>query len=123
MLGRLQLIGTTLSQVDLSITRGELDQAVGILDSAGEALAKLKGFEEIIVVGLMKQRCSDLRKLLVQRVDAAWGKLVDVGKDHVSIRDAAERMLPHVSLGHRLTRCSLRCQNTIGSGHHYFAVA
>lgn len=89
-LGKLQLLGTTLTQIDLAIARGRLAEAVPILDSASEALAKLQGFEEIVIVGLMRQRCSDLRKLLVKRAEEAWAKCVSVGEAQVVIRQEVQ---------------------------------
>jgi centromere/kinetochore protein ZW10 len=92
MLGKLQLIGTTLAQLDVTISRGELDQAVSILDSVEDALERLQGFDEIIVVGLMKEKAKELRKVLLERVEEAWGALVNVEKDKgsVTIRKSVE---------------------------------
>ncbi|KAF8545380.1 Centromere/kinetochore Zw10-domain-containing protein [Trichophaea hybrida] len=92
MLGKLQLIGATLVQVDGAISKGEFDQAVGILRGAEEALERLQGFEEIIVVGLMKEKAKILRKELLSRVEEAWGGLVRVEKEMgwVKIRKEVE---------------------------------
>jgi centromere/kinetochore protein ZW10 len=94
MLGKLQLIGTTLTQIEDTIERGELDQAVSILSSAEDALGRLQGFDEIIVVGLMKEKAKMLRKTLLERVEAAWSALVRIEKDNglVTIRKSVEGM-------------------------------
>jgi hypothetical protein len=100
MLGKLQLIGTTLTQIEDTIERGELDQAVGILSSAEDALERLQGFDEIIVVGLMKEKARMLRKTLLERVEAAWSALFSIEKDNgsVTIRKSLEGMA-HVEIG------------------------
>jgi len=80
-LGKLQLIGTTLAQVDVAISRGELGAAVGILNGAEDALERLRGFDEIIVTGLMKEKARLLRKTLLETVERAWSGLVNADKD------------------------------------------
>jgi hypothetical protein len=99
MLGKLQLIGTALVQVDVAINRGEFDQAVEILRGAEEALEKLQGFEEIIVVGLMKEKAKILRKELLEKVEEAWGGLVRVEKEKgwVTIKKSVEGMVSLVT--------------------------
>lgn len=81
MLGKLQLIGTTLAQVDIAIGRGELGAAVGILNGAEDALERLRGFDDIIVAGLMKEKARLLRKALLETVERTWSGLVNVDKD------------------------------------------
>jgi len=91
VLGKLQLIGATLAQVDVAIGRGELGAAVGILDGAEDALERLQGFDEIIVAGLMKEKARLLREALLETVERAWSGLVNVDKDSgiVVIRKSA----------------------------------
>ncbi|KAI5857585.1 Centromere/kinetochore Zw10-domain-containing protein [Tricharina praecox] len=81
VLGKLQLIGTTLAQVDIAIGRGELGAAVGILNGAEDALERLRGFDDIIVAGLMKEKARLLRKALLETVERTWSGLVNVDKD------------------------------------------
>ncbi|KAI5793186.1 Centromere/kinetochore Zw10-domain-containing protein [Geopyxis carbonaria] len=101
VLGQLQLIGTTLTQVDVAISRGELDQAVSILGGADDALEKLEGFEEIIVVGLMKEKGKQLRELLVNRAEEAWGRMIraDVNNSLVEIKNTAEVSSVEMNVG------------------------
>lgn len=100
MLGMLQLIGATLDQVEVSIGRGELDPAVGILESAREALEKLEGLDEIIVVALMKEKSKNLRKLLLERVEEAWSALVKVDRERgeVTLKEFVESTLHRLQL-------------------------
>ncbi|KAL7273927.1 ribosome biogenesis protein ytm1 [Rhizina undulata] len=94
LLGRLQLISTTLDQVDAAIVRGELDHAIVMLNSAEDALKKLEGVEEIIVVGLMKLRAKSLRAALVQRVEDGWAAMVKIEKVEGRISVYRDAKLP-----------------------------
>lgn len=86
MLGKLQLIGATLTQVDVATNqRRDFDQAVPILQGAEAALEKLHGFDEIIVVGLLKEKATILRNELLRSLEEAWGGLVTVDRDKGSI--------------------------------------
>ena len=95
MLGKLQLIGATLTQVDVATNqRGDFDQAVVILQGAETALEKLHGFDEIIVVGLMKEKAKILRSELLGTLEEAWGGLVTVDgeKKSIAVRKSVQGM-------------------------------
>jgi len=97
VLGRLQLIGTTLTQVDAALNTGEFDETVvWNLDGAQQTLEKLEGLDGIVVVGLMKEKAKGLRELLVKKVEGAWNGLVQVDKDKrfVKILIVAEGRTP-----------------------------
>jgi centromere/kinetochore protein ZW10 len=101
VLGRLQLIGTTLAQADAALNTGEFDETVvENLDSAEQTLEKLEGLDGIIVVGLMKEKAKGLRKLLVNKVESAWNSLVQVDKDKrfVKILKVAESRTHHLRI-------------------------
>ena len=87
ILGRLQLIGATLTQADVAIQRGEFEPAVAVLDGAEDALSRLAhtGFEDIVVVGLLKEKAKQLRSGLKQRLEDAWGMLMKVDEKNASI--------------------------------------
>lgn len=84
VLGRLQLIGTTLAQVE-GVMGSDLGQAIAVLGGAEDALRKM-GTEGTIVIGLMKERAIGLRKLLKEKVECGWGQLVRVDKQEGSIK-------------------------------------
>jgi hypothetical protein len=94
MLGKLQLIGTTLTQVDVATNRGEYDQSTTLLLNAEDALKKLQGFDGIIVVGLMKEKAKILRRELLEKVEDAWSGIIKVEarKESVTIRRHFESM-------------------------------
>jgi centromere/kinetochore protein ZW10 len=81
VLGRLQLIWTTISQADVEINRGDFNQAIMTLNGAEEALQRLQNFDQIIIVGLMNEKILMLRKAVVDRVERAWNELVTVNKE------------------------------------------
>lgn len=87
ILGRLQLIGATLGQVEILVSGGELGDAIEVLTGAEGALEKMQGAGgETIVVGLMREKAATLRKGLVERVGDSWGKLVEIDQVAGSIR-------------------------------------
>lgn len=84
ILGRLQLISATLAQVE-GVMGGDLGQAIAVLDGAEEALEKMGG-SGTIVVGLMRERAAEMRKLLKEKVEGGWGEMVGIDKQEDSIR-------------------------------------
>lgn len=84
VLGRLQLIGTTLAQVE-SVMGSDLGEAVTVLAGAEDALERMGG-GPTIVVALMREQAVELRRGLKEKVDGGWGGLVEIDKQEGSIK-------------------------------------
>lgn len=83
-LGLLQMINSTLGQVEALSAGGELAQAVVVLEGAERALAEMKG--ETIVVELMRERAAGLRKVVMERVQWGWAEVVCIRKEEGELR-------------------------------------
>lgn len=84
VLGRLQLIGVTLTQVE-SVMGSDLGEAVTVLAGAEDALGRMGG-GPTIVVALMREQAAALRKGLKEKVDGGWGGLIEIDKQEGSIK-------------------------------------
>lgn len=78
-LGSLQLIHSILEQVSKFIREGDLALAVTQVQAAEHALGSL-GPTGIMIVGLMKERVSALKKQVLEIVEHCWRQLVTTGK-------------------------------------------
>lgn len=84
VLGRLQLIGATLAQVE-SVMGSDLGEAVTVLAGAEDALERMGG-GPTIVVALMREQAVELRRGLKETVDGGWGGLIEIDKREGSIK-------------------------------------
>lgn len=76
ILGRLQLIGATLTQVE-SVMGSNPGEAITVLAGAEDALERMEG-GPTIVVALMREHAAGLRKALREKVDGGWGGLIEI---------------------------------------------
>lgn len=76
ILGRLQLIGATLTQVE-SVMGSNPGEAIAVLAGAEDALERMGG-GPTLVVALMREQAVGLRKGLREKVDGGWGGLIEI---------------------------------------------
>lgn len=84
ILGRLQLIGATLTQVENTMG-SDPGSAIAALAGAEEALERMGG-GPTVVVALMREHAVGLRKGLREKVDGGWGGLIEIDTQAGSIR-------------------------------------
>lgn len=84
VLGRLQLIGATLAQVE-RVMGSDLGEAITMLTGVDDALEKMGG-GPTIVVALMREQAAELRKGLRDKVDGGWGGMIEIDKQEGSIK-------------------------------------
>lgn len=100
ILGRLQLIGATLTQVE-SIIGSDPGEAITVLAGAEDALERMGG-GPTVVVALMREQAAGLRKGLRENVDGGWGGLIEIDTQAGSIRIRKEITGMHSSARDRI---------------------
>ncbi|KAF3044752.1 ribosome bioproteinsis protein ytm1 [Didymella heteroderae] len=90
---QLRDISTLLDSAQEAAVRGHVMYAIERLEDVGSALKGMGSFESTRVVGVVKNKESQMRKAIVETVTEAWNGLleVDAANNKVSFRDSIER--------------------------------
>ncbi|KAJ4339062.1 ribosome biogenesis protein ytm1 [Didymella glomerata] len=90
---QLRDLSTLLDSAQEAAVRGHIMYAIERLEDVGSALKSMGPFESTRVVGVVKNKESQMRKAIIETVTEAWNALleVDAANNKVSFRDSIER--------------------------------